>query len=33
MVYYIARAGLELEIILPLPQECWDYSHDPQYLV
>jgi hypothetical protein len=23
---YVAQAGLEFRILLPLPPECWDYS-------
>jgi hypothetical protein len=25
--HYIAQAGLELVIFLPLPHQCWDYTH------
>jgi hypothetical protein len=29
---YIAQAELQLEILLLLPPECWDYSHVPPHL-
>jgi hypothetical protein len=27
---FVAQAGLELEILLPQPPECWDYKCTPQ---
>jgi hypothetical protein len=30
--HYVSQAGLELEILLPLSLECWDYSHEPSSL-
>jgi hypothetical protein len=25
--HYVAEAGLQLELLLPQPLECWDYSY------
>jgi hypothetical protein len=30
---YVAQAGLEQAIPLPLPLKCWDYRCTPPYLV
>jgi hypothetical protein len=28
----VAKAGLELKILLPQPPKCWDYRHALQHL-
>jgi hypothetical protein len=28
---YVAKDGLELLILLPLPTQCWEYRHPPLY--